>query len=864
MTDQTRVLYVDDEQDLLEIAKIFLEENGDMSVDTVSSAREALDSQHLLSYHAIVSDFEMPGMNGIEFLRAVRDTYGDIPFILFTGRGREEVVIHALNEGADFYLQKGGEMEAQFTELAHKIRQAIRRKSAEDNLKRSEERYRTIVNDQTELIVRFDQHGMITLINPAYQNYIFRWRGIRDVVGKNFREVIGKTKFEAELWRDISSLTPDNPVSAKNISETWDDGSVHWYQWIVHAFFSPGGIATEFQAIGRDITDLKNKEIELQKSEERFRFLVETSPNIIWTKDVVGEFRYVSPAVKSILGYTPDEFRKISLPALLTPEGKTIARKLADQVRSTKIIPKSFEIPTYHRDGSEVVLEIRAGLPAQGDDPQLFRGVAIDVTERKRAEDRVRESESRFATLFQENPVALTLVSLPDGKFVDVNKAFTKYSGYSREEVIGKTSREKRLFVDEKDYERVKSAFSGGQMAHGRLIRCQSKDGRIRTCQFKSSIIRMNGTPHILSSIEDITEQKDLYDALAESRERFSQVAENAGEWIWEIDADGLYTYCSPGIEKILGYRPEELVGRKHYYDLFVPDEQEKLHELVKGMFQQKQPVRNFVNRNLHRTGKIVYLESSGSPVLDADGTLLGYRGADLDITERVMADEALKQVNRKLSLLSQITRHDIRNQLLSLNGFVRLLRKRNLDPGSEDFLVRIQNASSRIANLIQFTKEYESVGVISPSWHELRSLVENATRDILNGSIVLENHLPQGQEIFADPLVSKVFFNLADNAVRHGDTITSIRFLSEKQGGDLVIICEDDGCGVPVEDKALIFDLGFGKNTGYGLALSKDILDITGITIRENGEPGKGARFEIRVPSGAWRNRGGKPVFEK
>lgn len=856
MTDQTRVLYVDDEPDLLEIAKIFLDETGYLSVDTITSAKEALDSHKIPSYDAIVSDFQMPGMNGIEFLRIVRDTYGDIPFILFTGRGREEVAIQALNDGADFYLQKGGDMEAQFTELAHKIRQAVRRKSAEENLKRSEERYRTIVNDQTEMIVRFDQHGMITLINPAYQDYIFRWLGIRDVVGKNFRELIGKTKFETELGTDISRLTRDNPVSAKNISESWEDGSVHWYQWIVHAFFSPDGTATEFQAIGRDITELKNKEIELQKSEERYRFLVETSPDIIWTRNVGEEFRYVSPAVTRILGYVPDEFRKIPLPELLTPEGNAIAQNIAEQVRSTRIIPKSFEIPVYHRDRGEVVLEIRAGLPAPGDDPDIFRGVAIDITERKRAEDRVRESESRFATLFQENPVALTLVSLPDGKFVDVNRAFTKYSGYSREEVIGKTSRENRLFADEKDYDRVSSAFSGGRMAHGRLIRCRSKDGRIRTCQFNSSIIRMNGVPHILSSIEDITDQKDLYDALAESRERFSQVAENAGEWIWEVDANGLYTYCSPGVENILGYRPEELVGRKHYYDLFVPDEQESLQELIKGTFQQKQPVKNFVNRNLHRTGKIVYLESSGSPVLDPDGNLLGYRGADLDITERMKADEALRQANRKLGLLSQVTRHDIRNQLLSLNGFVRLLRKRNQDPVSEDFFVRIQNASSRIANLIQFTKEYESVGVISPNWQELHSLVENATRDILNDSIVLENHLPEGQEIYADPLVSKVFFNLADNAVRHGEKITLIRFRSEAKGGDLVIICEDDGCGVPAEDKDLIFDLGFGKNTGYGLALSKDILDMTGITIRENGEPGKGARFEIRVPSGAWRSR--------
>ena len=119
------VLYVDDEQGFLEIAQLFLEQSGDFSVKTVTSAQEALDSPAIRSCDAIVSDYHMQGMDGITFLKAVRERFGDIPFVLFTGRGREEVVIEAINNGADFYLQKGGDPEAQFAELAHKIRQAV-------------------------------------------------------------------------------------------------------------------------------------------------------------------------------------------------------------------------------------------------------------------------------------------------------------------------------------------------------------------------------------------------------------------------------------------------------------------------------------------------------------------------------------------------------------------------------------------------------------------------------------------------------------------------------------------------------------------------------------------------------------------
>ncbi len=126
------LLIVDDETSLLDIAKIYLEKTGDFTVDTAESAREALEIMQTATYDAIVSDYQMPEMNGIEFLKTVRGSGSDIPFIIFTGRGREDVVIEALNEGADFYLQKGGQLKSQFAELSHKIRQAVLYQQAKD------------------------------------------------------------------------------------------------------------------------------------------------------------------------------------------------------------------------------------------------------------------------------------------------------------------------------------------------------------------------------------------------------------------------------------------------------------------------------------------------------------------------------------------------------------------------------------------------------------------------------------------------------------------------------------------------------------------------------------------------------------
>ena len=121
-------------------------------------------------------------------------------------------------------------------------------------------------------------------------------------------------------------------------------------------------------------------------------------------------------------------------------------------------------------------------------------------------------------------------------------------------------------------------------------------------------------------------------------------------------------------------------------------------------------------------------------------------------------------------------------------------------------------------------------------------------------GTIRVNNDIPVGTEVFADPLIAKVFYNLMDNAVRYGGNVSTVRFSVEEQGDDCQIICEDDGEGVIAEEKEKIFERGFGKSTGLGLFLSREILTITGITILENGEPGKGARFEMKMHTGIWR----------
>ncbi len=176
--------------------------------------------------------------------------------------------------------------------------------------------------------------------------------------------------------------------------------------------------------------------------------------------------------------------------------------------------------------------------------------------------------------------------------------------------------------------------------------------------------------------------------------------------------------------------------------------------------------------------------------------------------------------------------------------------------PALHTYLERIGSAITAIRSHIEFTRAYQDLGTHDPRWIDLDPVIPRAHVPpgvILNAEV-------QGISLSADLMLEKVFYNLLDNSIRHGDHVTEIRVFSRNSGGDLVIVWEDNGAGIAADEKERIFEQGFGKNYGFGLFLSREILSITGITIRETGVPGSGARFEIAVPAGSWRQSGEDP----
>jgi signal transduction histidine kinase len=217
-------------------------------------------------------------------------------------------------------------------------------------------------------------------------------------------------------------------------------------------------------------------------------------------------------------------------------------------------------------------------------------------------------------------------------------------------------------------------------------------------------------------------------------------------------------------------------------------------------------------------------------------------------------SQQAFETANKKLNLLSSITRHDIFNQLTVLLGYLDLAREKVSDPEVTHYIEKSEHAANTIRRQIAFTKDYQDIGVQAPQWQGLTRCIESITSLAPLHDVGLTIDLGN-LEIYGDPMLEKVFGNLLDNSLRHGEHVSLIRFSYQESKDDgLRIVYEDNGAGVSEADKERIFQKGFGKNTGFGLFLTREILGITGLSIIENGLPGQGARFEIAVPEGKFR----------
>jgi signal transduction histidine kinase len=224
--------------------------------------------------------------------------------------------------------------------------------------------------------------------------------------------------------------------------------------------------------------------------------------------------------------------------------------------------------------------------------------------------------------------------------------------------------------------------------------------------------------------------------------------------------------------------------------------------------------------------------------------------------------DELREKVNflqKKLQIVGSITRHDVLNQMTAIVGYNELLGMMADDPKFRGFLEKEKFALNKIRRQFQFAKDYQNIAVDPPRWQNIRNLTSRVSEDVDVNQVRITADTGTAA-VLADPLFDRVFHHLFDNALRHGETVTGIRISLQQTGSSALLIVENNGVSIPAADKEKIFERGYGKGTGWGLFLAREILAVTGMTITETGEPGKGVRFEITLPPGSFRMNGEEP----
>ena len=365
-------------------------------------------------------------------------------------------------------------------------------------------------------------------------------------------------------------------------------------------------------------------------------------------------------------------------------------------------------------------------------------------------------------------------------------------------------------------------------------------------------MIEVDGSPAILNLLTDITERRKAERALLESEQQYRNVIEDQTEFICRFRPDGTHIFVNEAYCRYFNKKREEILWHRFLPEI-PPEDQKSMKQFFESLTPEN-PVDTIEHRIIMYDGSIRWQRWSDRAIFSENGTIIEYQSVGRDVTEIKKAEEAINLANQKLQLLSEITRHDILNQLTALRTCLLMADDVEKDAEKRDLIQKEQQIAATIEAQIQFTKDYQTVGIKAPAWHNVRESLMRSVRSIpiLNVKVEIER---ADFEILADPLFDKVFSNLIDNSLRHGGAkMDLIRFSCRVNEERLVCSYEDNGVGILPDDKPLVFNRGFGKHTGLGMFLTKEILAITGITITENGEFGNGARFEITVPKGAYR----------
>lgn len=398
---------------------------------------------------------------------------------------------------------------------------------------------------------------------------------------------------------------------------------------------------------GEDITERREATEALAESEAKFRAVAESvrAAIVIYNQDRI---LYCNPALVEWSGYTYEELTSMPSLMIIHPdERETAANRLAARLGGGPA-PEVFELKTITKDGQTRWTDFSARvIDYQG--AKAILGTGLDATERKLAAIALEESEAKFRAMAESMNTAITIFD--QTRLVYCNPACRTITGYSAEELAAMSFWE----VVDPEYrqlvmERGRARLAGETIPDRYEVRIRTKAGAARWVDYSAQVIDYLGRKAVLATIVDITDRKLAEERHRESEQRFLRVTKESREIVWEIDTEGLFTYVNPACETVLGYRPDEMIGRMHFYDLHPAETREAFRQMAMKKMATKTPFRDSLDEARTRDGRTVWLFSNGVPLLDEHGVCHGYVGTDLDVTERRRIEEELHIKERAIA----------------------------------------------------------------------------------------------------------------------------------------------------------------------------------------------------------------------
>jgi len=845
-----RVLHVDDELGLLKVAKQCLEMERDFEVDTALSAQEAIEKIRRQEYDVIVSDYQMPGKDGLDLLRELREKGNSIPFIMFTGKGREEVAIRALNLGANQYLNKTGDPQTVYAELAHSIKEVVRIEDAEKETKKTLSLLAATLDSTTDGILVVDRAGRIASFN---RKFVEMWRIpsstlISKVDEQAISFICGQVKEPEKFLARIHELNTQPEAESFDVIE-FTDGRVFERSSQPQ---QTGELIVGRVWSFRDVTERKKKEDAIRESEEKLKAILSSSPDAITVFDLAGNVIELNQAALTLHGFgSKEEIIGKSSFDFVSAKDQLRAKEVFEHTLKEGCV-KNAEFTLLTMDGHEFLAELSASVVSNSNgNPTAIAATTKDITKRKEAERKLIESEEKFRGIFESANDYIIHIDT-SGRICDVNENALRAFAGRKEDLIGKRFTDLDIFPsDMKAFWDLFPKTLNGNLGKKAVFEVcvHNKKGQQMWLECSQSLIKnSNEVTGLLVIARDITDRKKAELGFIESQQKFEALFRGNPEATVYTNHDMLILDINPRFTRLFGYSLDEVKG-KHINDVVVPE-----NLATEGKMLNEKALDGYVYHDTVRTrkdGSLIPVSISAAPI-SMQGQLMGFIGVYKDISQQKSSEEKLAIMNEKLRVIGSLTRHDVRNKLSIITGNTYLNKKRLADrPEIVGSLKDVESACNMIVRIFDFASDYERLGVEKLSYVDMGDAVQKAVSFFSDLKGVKVANECYGLSVLADSLLRQLLYNLIDNSLKYGQQLTCIKIHYERYGDALRLIYQDDGVGIPEEVRPKIFDEGYttGKGSGYGLFLIKKMVEVYGWTIEETGEQGKGAQFTITIP---------------